>query len=223
MKLFRYQNFIKESKKRIHMPTGWPHPIHSICKKYNIQNYTINEDGSIDVNGSVYLSKKGLTELPLKFGKVSGNFSCSYNQLTSLEGSPSSVGTFYCSYNQLTSLEGSPREVQDFYCDDNQLTSLSGISQEIRRNISCKFNKIRDVKGIKDGWDGLFHVYGNPVFKIFELFPEDRFCEVIEYLNEHEVIRDGKLVILQRLDQVFHDMELEVPDIEHIKGYDIQF
>ena len=27
--------------------------IESICKKYNITNYTINVDGSIDVNGNV--------------------------------------------------------------------------------------------------------------------------------------------------------------------------
>ena len=29
--------------------------IHDICKKYGIQNYTINPDGSIDVNGNVEL------------------------------------------------------------------------------------------------------------------------------------------------------------------------
>ena len=39
--------------------------IHDICKKYNIENYTINSDGSIDVDGNVNLSKMNLTELPL--------------------------------------------------------------------------------------------------------------------------------------------------------------
>ena len=42
--------------------------IDSICKKYNITNYTINSDGSIDVDGDVNLSNRGLTKLPLKFG-----------------------------------------------------------------------------------------------------------------------------------------------------------
>jgi hypothetical protein len=32
--------------------------IESICKKYGIQNWTINEDGSIDVNGNVIYPKK---------------------------------------------------------------------------------------------------------------------------------------------------------------------
>jgi hypothetical protein len=36
----------------------------NICKKYNIQNYTINPDGSIDVNGDVWLSNKKLTKIP---------------------------------------------------------------------------------------------------------------------------------------------------------------
>ena len=30
--------------------------IHDICKVYNINNYTINSDGSIDVDGNVNLS-----------------------------------------------------------------------------------------------------------------------------------------------------------------------
>ncbi len=99
-----------------------------ICNKYNIENYIINPDGSIDVNGNVELYKKGLTEIPLKFNRVSGYFSCSDNKLTSLIGSPEHVGgSFYCSDNQLTTLIGSPSYVGgSFSCGNNQLTSLEG-------------------------------------------------------------------------------------------------
>ena len=38
--------------------------IHKICQKYGIENYTINPDGNIDVDGNVSLSNKKLTELP---------------------------------------------------------------------------------------------------------------------------------------------------------------
>ena len=237
MKLFRYQNFIKESKE----------DIDSICKKFGIKNYTINEDSTIDVDGNVYLRNKGLTKLPLKFGKVSGYFDCSFNQLTSLSGAPLSVGgdfycgdnqlkslegsplsvggDFYCSFNQLKSLEGSPKSVgRHFYCDNNQLNSLSGISGRISGGIYCQNNQLRDVKGVKDGWLGEFSVRENPVYEIFKLFPYEKWDEVIEYLNEYEVIRDnGNLVILQRLEQVFLDIGLEVPEIEEIKGYKIHF
>jgi hypothetical protein len=95
-----------------------------ICKQYGIENYIINSDGSIDVDGGVDLSYKGLTELPLTFNKVTGYFDCGRNRLTSLKGSPRWIGGwFYCDNNQLTSLEFSPDYVgDDFYCDNNKLT-----------------------------------------------------------------------------------------------------
>ena len=97
--------------------------IKEICKQYNITNYTINDDGSIDVNGYVYLFGNELTELPLTFNKVIGWFDCDHNELTNLKGSPRWVGgNFYCSYNRLTSLEFGPDYVGgDFLCHDNEL------------------------------------------------------------------------------------------------------
>ena len=94
-----------------------------ICEKYNIENYTINDDGSIDVDGNVNLSYKNLTQLPLTFNKVTGYFDCGRNGLTSLKGCPKWVGRgFYCSNNRLTSLEFSPDYVGgDFRCSSNKL------------------------------------------------------------------------------------------------------
>jgi hypothetical protein len=96
-----------------------------ICEKYNITNYTINDDGSIDVNGNVNLSDKGLTELPLVFNRVTGWFNCDFNQLTTLKGSPRWVGSsFSCYNNDLTSLEFSPDYVSGgFSCEYNKLTN----------------------------------------------------------------------------------------------------
>jgi hypothetical protein len=282
MKLFKYKQFIKESNEYIH----------SICEKWGIINYTINEDGSIDVDGNVDLTNKVLTDIPLKFRSVSGYFSCGYNKLTSLEGAPISVGCyfdcsdnkltnlegapkeigsdfdcsnneltnlegapdnvggcFYCDYNELTNLEGAPDKVgSSFYCGNNELTSLEGSPKEIggyfscfnnklttlkgitqNRSIKifCAINNLRDVEGIKEGWRGRLVIHTNPVYEIFKLFstlcspPEDRFDEVVEYLNEYNVIRDGDKVVLQALEMVFHEMGLDVPEIEYISGYEI--
>ena len=80
--------------------------IESICNKYGITNYTINDDGSIDVDVDVSINHKKLTRLPLKFRNVSGKFDCFYNNLTSLEGCPVNVGkSFYCYNNELTTLK----------------------------------------------------------------------------------------------------------------------
>jgi hypothetical protein len=94
-----------------------------ICEKYNITNYTINPDGSIDVNGDVHINFD-ITEFPLRFNKVYGSFDCGYNNLTTLKGSPRWIGGgFYCDHNILTSLEFSPDYVdRDFWCNNNQLT-----------------------------------------------------------------------------------------------------
>ena len=79
-------------------------------------------------------SNNNLTSLEGAPSVVKGNFSCFNNNLTSLEGAPSAVkGDFYCSYNNLTSLEGAPSVVNnDFSCDNNKLTSLAGIHKIIK-------------------------------------------------------------------------------------------
>ena len=93
--------------------------IDKICKQYDIYDYTINPDGSIDVNDDVDLCFKNLIKLPLKFNKV-GWFDCSDNNLISLKGSPKEVSVFFdCSNNNLITLEGSPIEINgSFYCNN---------------------------------------------------------------------------------------------------------
>ena len=86
--------------------------IYKICKSYEIENYSINSDGSIDVDGDVRLPNKKLIKLPIKFNKVSGSFDCSWNNLISLENSPIEVGgDFICDFNRLKSLVGSPIKI----------------------------------------------------------------------------------------------------------------
>jgi hypothetical protein len=86
-------------------------------------DWTLNSNGGVDVDGDVDLSFMNLTEIPVKFGKVTGSFDCDENKLTTLKNVPDWVGgSFYCSDNKLTSLEGCPDYVgEDFYCNYNNL------------------------------------------------------------------------------------------------------
>jgi hypothetical protein len=86
-------------------------------------DWTLNSNGKIDVDGGVRMVGVNLTEIPVKFNKVSGSFMCSFNHLTSLEFAPTSVGEdFYCSNNLLTSLEFAPSKVGGiFNCSNNHL------------------------------------------------------------------------------------------------------
>jgi hypothetical protein len=126
--------------------------IKALLKEYfNITGTpTINPDGTVDITGDCSLkSDKKVNQLPVKFGKVSGNFNCSHNQLTSLVGAPQSVGSWFsCGGNQLTSLIGAPQSVGGYFnCYHNQLTSLEGAPQSVGGDFSCYFNQLTSLEG----------------------------------------------------------------------------
>ena len=158
--------------------------IDEICEKYDIRNYTINDDGSVDVGNQVYLVGNDLTKLPLKFGNVSGSFNCSNNELTTLEGSPKSVGGYYdCNVNRLTSLEFMADEIgESLFCAQNNLTTLKGCPEKINGTLHihynsltsleggpklvegdfvCKSNYLTTLKGCPENIDGEFDCVGN--------------------------------------------------------------
>jgi len=205
-------------------------------------NYLTTLEGCpIEVSGDFYCSDNLLTSLeggPNKIGKdfncsfnkltslkggpefVSRHFFCTQNRLESLEGSPKSLsGDFYCSFNQLTSLEGGPTNVNDFYCNDNKLTSLVGCPEKIGEYFNCNNNNIIDFRGISEFFEGYFYCEGNPIEEIWNLFDDDIRC--IRWINEFDVIVDGNKVILDRLEEVFHQLGMDVLENLEFKFYEI--
>ena len=75
------------------------------------------DTGLIDVQGSFDCDGKNLDDFKgLKFGKVSGYFSCNNNNLKTLDGSPREVGgNFWFGGNPLISLEEAPSKVGDYF------------------------------------------------------------------------------------------------------------
>jgi len=134
-----------------------------VCEKYHITRYTINDDLSIDVGSYVYLDKKGLKYLPLKFNYVSGNFDCSHNKLKTLEGCPQTVGgIFDCEFNKLVSLEGCPQTIEgNFNCSHNELQSLEGCPQTIEGNFNCGHNGLTSLEGCPQTVTGGFGCSSN--------------------------------------------------------------
>ena len=119
-------------------------------KEYDIRNYTINKDFTINVNGNVYLSAIDLKEFPeyIQFGVVRGDFVCRINYLTSLRGVPRIVGgNFICSWTNLTSLEGAPEKVSGvFNCSRNKLTSLIGAPKNVGGSFDCQNNQLTSLR-----------------------------------------------------------------------------
>jgi hypothetical protein len=99
---------------------------------------TINTNRSLDIIGDVKFPEVSsfLTELPLTFNKVSGDFDISRLSLTTLKGAPLEVGgTFDCSYNELTSLQYLPKKMGCLILD-NMISSLS------TSGVNCNFNEV---------------------------------------------------------------------------------
>ena len=192
--------------------------VEEICKKYHITNYTINLDGSIDVDGNVNITSFEFPEIPITFNKVSGSFYCQSNGLTTLKGSPKYVGgSFYCQKNKLTSLSGSPESVGslfncgfndltdlkgcpehiggDFYCNVNSITSLKGSPKFIGGDFRCDKNNIFSLEGLDaDSLSGNIYLNINPMGSLFYVIDSD----IVRAFNSYKVIK-GNEINLKRL------------------------
>jgi hypothetical protein len=114
--------------------------------------WSLNSNGEIDVDGDVNLYKQGFSELPVKFGKVEGNFRVGFNNLTSLKNCPSYVGGYFdVEVNQISSLEGFPEYVgDDVYIGWNKLKNLNGLPKKINGTLSCSANMLKSLEGFPE-------------------------------------------------------------------------
>ena len=168
--------------------------IDSICKKYGIENYTINKDGSIDVDGNVDLNNLYLRKFPLEFRNVSGKFDCRSNYFVSLKGGPERVGSdFSCGFNDLSSLEFCPKYVGGhFNCYSNGIISFEYLPETI---------------------GGILWCGKNPIYELWELFED---YSKIELFNDYDIVR-GDGIVLDRLNSFLQD--IGEPTVEKVEGY----
>jgi hypothetical protein len=109
--------------------------------------------------GGLRLNRVGLTKLPdiLNNIRIGGEFDCSGNNLTTLEGAPKIISEdFNCNDNYLTSLEFAPKSVgYSFQCGENLLTSLQGAPKSVSGFFLCSRNKLTTLEGgpVKVGVD----------------------------------------------------------------------
>ena len=190
--------------------------IDEICRKYDITNYTVNDDGTIDVNGNVWLNNRDLVEFPLTFNRVSGYFNCGSNELTTLKGSPRWVGGYFsCGGNLLTSLEFSPDYIEmDFLCNDNRLTSLVGSPKHVGGDFDCSDNEdLNNINGCTEKIGKYFFCNDTLLHSIFNAV--DR--HFLYTFNFYKIIK-GDTVNLKRLKYVMDLYDKRI-DLEEIQKY----
>jgi hypothetical protein len=112
----------------------------------------VDDDGVVSCEGSIELTSS-ITELPVKFGRVSNNFKLETGRLNTLEGCPTYVGNTFTSTNnpikdltgapqrvgglvminhsQITNLKGCPK-TKHLYLANNPLTSLEGLPKRLQ-------------------------------------------------------------------------------------------
>jgi len=118
--------------------------------------------------GDFSCSDNQLTSLEGAPSSVGGDFSCTNNKLVTLEDAPTSVdGDFSCWNNKITSLEGAPSSVGGYFnCYNNKLTTLEGAPSSVGGNFICSYNHLTSLTGIHrilKQMKGNFYVYGNPL------------------------------------------------------------
>ncbi len=122
--------------------------IENWLKTNDITKYTILNDGSVNVDGDVFLILKDCPRfLPVKFHSVTGNFVCSDGPLSSLQGSPEQVGgQFSCGNTEIVSLKGGPKIVgADYICSQTNIQSLEGGPTEVGGMFACGNTKITSL------------------------------------------------------------------------------
>jgi hypothetical protein len=179
--------------------------IDAFCKANNIENYTINGDGSIDVSGDIYFMTN-YTKIPIKFNVINGRFHMECNHLTTLENAPSKViGDFVIMDNKLSSLEGCPGYVEgDFNCQVNRLTSLKGGPGYVGGSYICGHNYLTSLEYLPSGLKGEMYFEENNFSNNTLNINEEENDVLVKYIKYYDVFDpefnlDNLIVLIEEI------------------------
>jgi hypothetical protein len=155
--------------------------------KFTMGSWSLNsQTGKVDVDGDFSCSLQNIEDLRgIRFGNVRGGFYCNFNQLTSLEGAPETVGkNFFCDTNRLTDLKGAPQSIGgNFYCNKNQLTSLEGAPETVKGSFYCQNNQLTSLEGAPEKVGGFFDCRNNQLTSLAgapQYVGEDFYCDLFK-------------------------------------------
>jgi len=138
-------SFEKKSNPLVSLGVGKKALIIKWLDEMGVENYIINDDLTIDVKGNVSLVFKKLIKFPnyIQFYHIQGYFSCSNNELISLNGSPLICDDgFFCNFNKLDDLNYLPKIINgNLYCYANNIDFTKEYCNKISK-ISGKIDNI---------------------------------------------------------------------------------
>lgn len=167
--------------------------------------FTINDDLSVSVDGDVVMSGKNLSEIPVNFRDVSGDFDCSFNKLKTLKNSPKIVGkNFFCDTNRLITLKGCPEKVGErFVATHNNISSLSDYTTYALGVSNFSQNPISDITTLP-----YTVTHGGILIEVLQQ-PKDGSSKSIFISRDELVLRCKKHEIEVLKDTLFVELEVQ--------------
>ena len=161
--------------------------IHQWMYEFSILDYTINKDGSVDIENTLGLHDIWVDEIPFKINYAPSVIATNCH-LTSLKNFPTKVyeeysgalgtsagdnrGYYWVGDNQLTSLEGCPKKVKRFIASDNQLTSLKGAPEYVYDACYLNGNQLESMEGCPKYIGLKLDIYDNPLKSLIGIPPD---------------------------------------------------
>ncbi len=126
---------------------------------------SVSDDGTVNLGACQKRDGRFFSQLPVKFGSVSGDFSCISAGLESLAGCPTSVRKdFVCTGNKLKNLIGCPASIGgNLICVGSGLRSLEGCPEIIHGEFTCSRNNLVSLQHGPRHVEGNFDCSDNPL------------------------------------------------------------
>lgn len=190
--------------------------IKKYCKEYDIVNYTINNDGSIDVDGDVVLEHI-YNDFPIKFRRVSGNFDIYMPHIDDLSFCPEYVGGRFSVRNSIRSEstddiyyhskkyirhcehQGYDVSYMEYKTTPPKLISLKGGPQYVGGDYIVCCTEIQSLEGAPE-CVGRFHCDDNEIYSL-KYAPK---CKILECRNNN-------------LTTIDYEYSLDILNCEHNK------
>ena len=142
---------------------------------------------------------------------MDGEFDCSINQLTSLEGCPKEVGdNFDCSNNIITDLQGIPSVINGrLNCGNNSLTSLKGSPMIIHDNLNLQENPLSIIdSSIEVRGDHIYISSTNLDFFSIKLLSQEKLKILFEHGIDYNIFNSDGSISDYRLERMFNDFNI---------------
>lgn len=193
--------------------------IEEVLNKYDVKNYTINKDGSVNLTGDVSFFNKGIDKIPFEIKSTTGIIDFSYNNLTSLEGCPEVAHSIFFARNKIKEIDCVPMESKLLSLSNNEIENLNFPEGFNSGEIVLRHNNIYDLKGMPSSFNGKIFLQYNPIATLFK----SNDGTDVNTFNSLNIIKDRK-VNLKRLKYFYNiigkeDIELDLEEIE--KYYEI--